>query len=220
MVQYIKRIMIYLLGLFILALGVAVSINSNLGVSPVNSLPYVVSLVTGYDLGNCIIVIFSSYIIAQIVILRKEFKWINLAQVLCSTAFGYFTDFSKWLLQGFVLPTYAGKLVMLAISIVLVAAGVYLYLSVNLLNMPMEGLTGAISKKILPGKPFTEVKVLVDCIVVVIGIGLSLAFMGGLYGIREGTVLSALLVGKVMKVLKRTLDPMIEGFCMAKASVA
>ena len=56
--KFVKRIVIYLAGLFFVALGVAFSVNSNLGVSPVNSLPYVVSRILGKDLGTCVTVIF------------------------------------------------------------------------------------------------------------------------------------------------------------------
>lgn len=210
--SYLKRILVYLLGLFVLAFGVAISVNSNLGVSPVNSLPYVVSLFTGKDLGTCVIVVFTIYIALQIVILRGDFQWFNLLQILCSTAFGYFVDLSKWILGDFALETYGGRLLMLAVSILLVAIGIFLYLSVNLLNMPMEGLTQAMSKKIFKKLPFHEVKVMTDCTVVVIGIILSFVFMGELKGIREGTVLSALLVGKVMKVLQKYSYPLINKY--------
>ena len=213
MEQLIRRIIVYTLGLWVLAFGVAISVNSKLGVSPVNSLPYVVSLISGKELGTCVVIIFLIYILAQIVILRKEFKWFNLAQIICSTVFGYFVDLSKWILGDFALPTYAGRLVMLAVSIVLVSIGVFLYLSVDLLNMPMEGLTKAMSQKIFKKKPFHEVKVLTDCTVVGLGIILSFAFLGELQGIREGTVLSALLVGKVMKQLQKWWLPAIERFC-------
>lgn len=213
MERFIRRILVYTMGLWVLAFGVAISVNSNLGVSPVNSLPYVVSLISGKDLGNCVIVIFLIYILIQIVILRKDFQWFNLAQILCSTVFGYFVDLSKWILGDFALPTYAGRLVMLAVSIILVSIGIFLYLSVDLLNMPMEGMTKAMSKKIFKKMQFHEVKVLTDCTVVAIGIILSFVFLGELQGIGVGTVLSAILVGKVMKRLQKWWLPAIEGFC-------
>ena len=69
--KFVKRIVIYLAGLFFVALGVAFSVNSNLGISPVNSLPYVVSRILGKDLGTCVTVIFIGYILIQILLLRK-----------------------------------------------------------------------------------------------------------------------------------------------------
>ena len=216
--QWVIRIFFYVLGLFFMAMGVAFSVNSNLGVSPVNSLPYVISQVSGAALSTCVIAVFSTYIVFQILILRREFNPINLLQIVFSTIFGYFTDFTKWLLGDFALPTYAGQLVMLAISIVLVAVGVLLYIEVDLVPMPMEGFTMAISKKM--GFKFHNVKVVVDCAVVVVGIVLSLTVFHTLVGIREGTVITAIVVGKLMAILKKPLMPPIRRLCFGEAADA
>lgn len=210
---FIRRVVIYILGLLFLAFGVAFSVNSNLGVSPVNSLPYVVSLITETDMGSCVIVIFGSYILVQILLLRRNFQWINLTQMVFSTLFGYFVDFAKWVVGDFALPTYFGQLAMLAISIILVAAGVCLYMDVKLVNMPMEGMTHAIKGTLLPGLAFHDVKVIMDCVVVGIGVVLSFLFLGRLDGIREGTVICALLVGKLMKPIKKILQPAMDSYC-------
>lgn len=164
-------------------------------------------------MGNCVILIFGSYILVQILLLRRKFQWINLTQIVFSTLFGYFVDFAKWVVGGFVLPTYFGQLVMLAISIIMVAAGVCLYMDVKLVNMPMEGMTHAIRETLLPGLPFHDVKVIMDCVVVGIGVVLSFVFLGRLAGIREGTVICALFVGKLMKPIKKILQPVMDSYC-------
>ena len=211
-----KRVILYAVGLLFMAFGVAFSVNSNLGVSPVNSLPYVISKIIHMDLGNSVILVFSCYILVQILVMRRDFKWINLTQLIFSTIFGYFVDLAKWIVGDFAIPTYAGQLLMLAISILLVAIGVSLYMGVKLVNMPMEGMTHAISEKILKKLPFHDVKVIMDCLSVGIGIVLSFVFLGKLEGIREGTGICALLVGKIMKPLKKVIDPMVQKFCFQK----
>lgn len=199
------RIALYALGLLFMAFGVAFSVNSNLGVSPVNSLPYVVSKISGINMGTCVTGIFSLYIFLQILLLRKEFRWINLTQLIFSSMFGYFVNLAKWIVGDFSIPTYAGQLLMLAISIVLVAIGVCLYMNVKLVNMPMEGLTDAVQRVLFPGRAFHDVKVMMDCLVVIVGSVLSFLCLGKIDGIREGTVLCALLVGKIMKPLQKLL---------------
>lgn len=208
-VRLLKRVFVYALGLFFLAMGVAFSINSRLGVSPVNSLPYIISLVSGIELGTVVMIVFSVFLFLQIVILRKEFKIINLTQLLFSILFGYFVDFAKILLGNFSLPSYAGQLVMLAVSILFVAIGVVLYVNAQLVNMPMEGLTMAVRDRFLVNKTFADAKVIMDSTVVALGMILSLLFLGNVTGIREGTILCALLVGKLMKPLQRVLVPYI-----------
>ena len=83
----------------------------------------------------------------------------------------------------------------------------------DLIVMPMEGLTAAMNKTVFPKKAFHEVKVILDCTVVVVGIVLCFVFLGELQGIREGTVLCALLVGKVMKPMQKVLVPTVKRFC-------
>lgn len=213
--KWIARVVIYTIGLLILAFGVAFSVNSNLGVSPVNSLPYVISLIVEKKLGTCVTVVFISYILLQILILRKDFQWFNLAQILCSTLFGKFVDFAKMVVGDFAIPTYAGRLTMLAISIVLIAIGISMYMGVKLINMPMEGLTAAIASKLSNAK-FHNVKVAVDCIAVGTGIILSFVFLGGLFGIREGTIISAMAIGKVIPYVNKLTLPIIQKFCFEK----
>lgn len=210
----LSKAAVYAAGLLFMAFGVAFSVNSGLGVSPVNSLPYVASLVSGVDMGSCVIAVFCCYVLAQIVIYRRDFKWVNLTQILFSTLFGYFVDFAKAVVGDFSLPTYPGQLIMLAVSMVFVALGVCLYMDAGLVNMPMEGMTSAIAERIVK-KPFHDVKVAVDCLAVGAAILLSFVGLGGLEGIREGTLLCALLVGKMMKPMQKVLAPLVDRICSA-----
>ena len=210
----LRKAAVYAAGLLFMAFGVAFSVNSGLGVSPVNSLPYVVSLVLGVDMGSCVIGVFSFYVLVQILIYRRDFKWINLTQIVFSTLFGSFVDFAKAVVGDFALPTYPGQLIMLAVSMVFVALGVCLYMDARLVNMPMEGMTSAIAERIVK-KPFHDVKVAVDCLAVGAAILLSFVGLGGLEGIREGTLLCALLVGKMMKPMQKVLAPLVDRICSA-----
>ncbi len=213
-IRFAIRVGVYCLGLLLLAFGVAISVNSNLGVSPVNSLPYVISRILDVQLGSCVTVVFCSYIALQVLILGREFQIVNLLQILFSTLFGYFVDFAKLCVGDFAIPTYAGKLVMLAVSIVFIALGILLYLEAELVPMPMEGLTGCIAKKL--GKPFPTMKTVVDCVVVGTGLVLCLVFLGRLDGIREGTVITAVITGKVIALLRRPLSPVVRKLCFGE----
>ncbi len=213
-VQFVIRIGVYCLGLLLLAFGVAVSVNSDLGVSPVNSLPYVISRIIHAQLGTCVTAVFCSYIVLQVLILRRDFQIINLLQILFSTLFGYFVDFAKLVIGDFALPGYVGRLGMLAVSILLIALGILLYLEAELVPMPMEGLTAAIAKKL--NKPFPTMKTVVDCVVVGAGIVLCFVFLGKLDGIREGTVITAIVTGKIIALLRRPLSPVLKKLCFGE----
>ena len=213
-IQFLIRIAVYCLGLLLLAFGVAISVNSNLGVSPVNSLPYVVSQILQVQMGSCVTAIFCFYILLQILIQRREFHPVNLLQILFSTLFGYFVDFAKALVGGWAFPTYFGKLVMLAMSIVLIALGVLLYMDAQLVPMPMEGLSSCVAKKL--GKPFPTMKTVMDCVIVGTGLTLSLVFLGKLDGIREGTIITAVVVGKLIAVCRKWISAPVKKLCFGE----
>lgn len=226
--SFAARIVFYLLGQLVVAFGVIIALNANLGISPVSSTPRAINLaleahgVTFITLGNCVIFFNIVCVLLQFILLRK-FKVVNLFQLLISFAFGYFVDFARFLIGGFVIPTYAGKLVMLALSILLIAIGLSLYLGVKLIPMASEGLGLAITEKI--GKhPYHTIKIVVDCCFVGLALVIMLVFTGGItytapgsttaaWVVREGTVVTALVVGKVMGWLKPVIDPILNRFC-------
>jgi uncharacterized membrane protein YczE len=158
----------------------------------------------------------------QVILLRKEFNPINLTQIIFSTIFGYFVNFTKWMVGDFLLPGgYIGRLGMQCIGIVFVAFGVFLYLDVELVPMPMEGMTMAIAKKV--GKPFPQVKTVVDCTVVLLGVILTVVclhlipFRDPGVRIREGTILAALVTGKVIEIIRKPLSPIVKKICFGES---
>ena len=99
-------------------------------------------------------------------------------------------------------------------SVVLIAIGISLYMGAKLVNMPTEGLASAIASK-LSNKEFHHVKVMVDCASVSAGIILSVIFLGGLQGIREGTIISAIVIGKVIPYANKVTRPLLQKFCFS-----
>lgn len=206
-----QRILIYMLGMFFIALGVAFAVNSDLGISTVSSLPYVISLVLCQPLSLCVTVVFCFAVLLQVVILRRQFEMIQLTQVIFSVLFGFLVDLSGLLLGELCLPGYLGRIIMTLVGVLLIALGVTIYVEADLVPMPMEGLSLAIAKKC--GCPFHRVKVVVDCSLVATGVVLSLCVLGRLEGIREGTVISALLVGPLIPFFRHPIKPVIDRFC-------
>lgn len=201
--QWMKRIAVYALGLFIMALGVAVSKVSDLGVSPVNSIPCVVSEILNIDMGICTTVVFTLFILIQVLIMQREFKKRNLLQIGCSFLFGLFVSLAN-ALAGWIIPacnSYAMRLVYVAVSMVLVALGILLYLEADVLSLPGEGVMQAVSYK--TGIQLSTSKVIFDWSVVFIAALLAVVFLKGLIGVREGTVIAAFGVGLCLKFLSK-----------------
>ncbi len=211
-IYYVKRIITYLIGLFVMALGVSVSKASQLGVSPVNSIPSVVSDILKIDMGICTTAVFIGFILVQFIILRKDFKPVFLLQVLCSTVFGVFVSVSNLLISVF-LPaciSYPMQLFYIVISMILVALGILLYIQANILSLPGEGVMQAISQK--TGIALSTAKIIFDWSVVIIAAVLSLVCLRTLSGVREGTIIAAFGVGLCLKVLNHFFQKPLERF--------
>ena len=231
--KLIRRVIVWAAGLFILSFGVALSINAALGVSPVTSLGYVLSLIdlsargdAALSTGTFVNITFCFLILIQIAILRKKFKWINLAQLLSSTVFGWLVDLTRWIIGDFTLAAYfgertifsignfvvstgyLGQLLMLAASIVIIALGIIIFVDAKMINLPMEGLIVTITEVSQKAK-FHIVKIIADSALVAMGIIFSLIFLGYLSGIREGTVIAAIFVGKVMPFVRKIAVPVL-----------
>jgi uncharacterized membrane protein YczE len=211
-----KRLLVYLAGLYCVAMGVAVSAKSDLGVSPVASLANVVYQIglaqkapAYVNLGNCAFVVFCGYVLVELLLLRREFRPAMLLQLVASLLYGKLVNLAAAMLAFLPTPgNYGMQLVYLLCSIPLVSFGVMLYLTPDILPNPSEGLTLAISKK--SGLSLGSSKVVFDCSVVGLSALTSLAYFHRLVGVREGTVLCALLVGPLMKQMqKRCQAPLL-----------
>jgi len=213
-----KRLLIYLIGLYCIAIGVALSAKSALGVSPVGSLANVLYQIGLYErmpgyvnLGNCTTAVYCLYIMTEALILRREFKANMLLQLLASFLFGQLVNLATAMISFLrTPPNYAVQMLYLLCSVPLVAAGVMLYLSPRILPMPGEGMSLAISKK--SGLSLGASKTVFDCSLVFISALTSLIYFHSLVGVREGTVICALLVGLVMREMQKVCQPSLLRF--------
>ncbi|WP_407392287.1 YczE/YyaS/YitT family protein [Methanobrevibacter sp.] len=202
-----NRYFIYILSLFIISLGASLSIKANLGTSPLICLPYVSSLITKLTVGEVMFVFTLIFIFIQIVLLRKDFEKRQYLQLIVGTIFSAFVDFSL-MLVNFINPTdYISQMALLLFSCLVVAFGVLLEIQTEIVYLPADGVIVAISKVLK--KEFSIVKPFVDTSMVVLAAILSVIFLGYLAGVREGTVISAIIIGPIVKVLKKYLDSFI-----------
>ncbi len=203
-IYILKRYLLLLIGLSIMAFGVAFSIKASLGTSPISSVPYVISLFTPLTVGTATISMHCVFILLQILILRKNYHPIQLMQLPVAFFFGYLTDFGVWAVQGITCNTYWQQWIVCIIGILLVGLGVSLEVKAGVVVLAGEGVVLAICK-VLPKVKFGYMKVGFDVTLVAIACVLSIVFTGRLQGVREGTVAAALLVGLIAKQLGKLL---------------
>ncbi len=160
-------------------------------------------------MGKATILFHVVLILIQIIILRKDFKGKNMSQLIVAVVFGYLTTFSNYLIAFLPTPeNYALRLLLLLVSIILVAVGIFLYLPSDIVPLAGEGAMQAVSQK--TGIAFPRVKVVFDISMVLIS-GITCFFvLRGIGSVGVGTIISAILVGAVlsfiMKLFRERLD--------------
>lgn len=210
------RYIIFIIGLFFAGIGVAFTKHGNLGVTPISSVANVMSLkFPALSLGNWLIIWNCVLIAAQILILHKDFKPIQLLQIPLSILFGLFTDLGMTDVSIIPINSYFMQILMLVIGIIVLAFGISLSVIANVIMNSGEALVKAISDK--THFEFGYVKVGFDVLCVISAVVLSLIFFGGeIVGTREGTIISALCTGIVIKFITKYLRKPVEKIFIQK----
>lgn len=198
-----RRYACFLLGVVINSFGISFITLAALGTSPISSVPYVFSLRFTPTMGQCTFVVNLMFVLLQIVLLRRNFQKIQLLQIGVNLIFSAFIDVSMGVLTPFAPQSYGAELVWLLIGCAVLAFGIYLEVSPKVLMVPGEGLVQALSQ--VSGVEFGSVKVGFDVTLMSLASLCSLFFFHGLQGVGLGTLLSAVLVGLIVKLYRRML---------------
>lgn len=201
-----KRYVLFIISLFFAALGVVFTKHGELGVSPISSVANVMSCkFDSFSLGTWLIIWNCVLIAGQIVILRKTFQPIQLLQIPLSFLFGWFTDLGMWIVSFIPTNSYPARLGMVILGIIILGFGISLSVIANVIMNSGEAFVKAISDKI--HKEFGNVKIAFDVICVILALALSVMFFSfSIVGTREGTIISALLTGVVVKFFSSKLS--------------
>lgn len=198
-IEITKRYVLFVISLFFAALGVAFTKHAELGVSPTSSVANVMSCkFSSLSLGSWLIIWNCILILGQIVILRKQFQLIQLLQIPLSFLFGWFTDFGMWLVSFIPVHSYPMRIVLVFVGVGILGFGVSLAVIANVIMNSAEAFVKAVSDTI--HKEFGNVKIAFDVVCVIISLLLSMVFFDfAIVGTREGTIITALLTGIIVK---------------------
>ncbi|WP_052502666.1 YczE/YyaS/YitT family protein [Halarcobacter anaerophilus] len=199
----VKRVSVFVIGLFIMALGVSLSVRAQLGVSPISCIPYVYSLKLPFTLGEITIIFNFLFILFQMIVLGKEYKFSQLIQLPVVIVFGYCIDITMYLLADLNPANYLQKLILCLVGCVVLAFGIFVLIKTRLTYLPLDGLVIAIIHRFK--KEFGKVKITLDTSMVLIGTASSFILLGTLEGVREGSIIAALSVGAIIRFFSNTL---------------
>lgn len=202
MSRQIERLFWFSAGILINSFGIVLITKGALGTSQISSIPYVLSLQMPFiSFGMFSFIMNMVYIVLQALLLRRQFKPIQLLQIVVNVVFSASIDVFMAMLS-FYAPQQLFTRVLSAIAgCIVLAFGISVEVAPDLIMVPGEGIVAAISK--VSGRRFGSVKVVFDVTLILIAALLSWLFFGNIVGVGVGTLLSAVSVGQFVNLINR-----------------
>ncbi len=200
-----------LISLWIMTAGVAVCVRSHLGSSVISVLPYVFQtagekqLVPALTIGQYTYIMNALLVFGQICILRRNFEWVQLFQLVVGFVFGSLIDVNMLLTTWLAPTTILTQAVAQVAGCTILGFGIALEVRCGSVTMPGEGFPVAISQ--VTGKEFPKVKIFVDTTLVVLGVAACYTFFGAWqwYIVGAGTLFAMFYVGYMVRVIGKHL---------------
>jgi hypothetical protein len=204
-----KRIAALLGGTCFISLGVALLSKAAIGMSPISSFPYVLSLIfPRFSLGEWLLMWNVLFALLQIVLLNKDYKLIYLTQIPLAFLLGYSTDFAKFLMQNVVVTNYASSVLFVILGTMSTALGVYLTVCAKLIMNGPEAFLRTVSEK--TNIQFGTLKSAFDISNMLLAAIVSFVVFGQIVGVREGTIFAAIFTGVFVNLYTRLIDSIKE----------
>lgn len=194
--QEMKDYIVLLISILIVGFAITLITKAQLGATAVTSLAFVISQLSGISFGMMTSIFNIIYVILQMMIQQKNFPKIQLFQFVVSFILGFAIDFADFTLRNLLPETYIQQLGILLIGCAIMGFGVFLQLKAAKVYNPAEGIVYAIANAI--NRPFGVVKTAFDVTLVTLSVILGFVMTGSIIGVREGTIVSALIIGPII----------------------
>lgn len=194
-----RRWITYIIGIYILTLGVSLAIRAGIGISPQSSLTRTMTLVyapLSQGTYNFILELFM--LLLTYLVLPRDFTLKNFASLIPAFVLAAFLDLNLMLTKAIGFDAYSMKFGMLVFADALLALGLFMMIRANLVLMPIDMFVNTIFKR--AGWKWGNIKTTFDCTLLVVSAAIGLAFLGEPKFIREGTILNAILIGQYIKL--------------------
>lgn len=202
MSRQIERLVWFSAGILINSFGIVLITKGALGTSQISSIPYVLSLqVPSISFGMFSFIMNMVYIVLQALLLRKQFKPVQLLQIVVNVVFSASIDVFMAMLSFYAPQQLFTRVLSAVAGCIVLAFGISVEVAPDLIMVPGEGIVAAISK--VSGRRFGSVKVMFDVTLILIAALLSWLFFGNIVGVGVGTLLSAVSVGQFVNLINR-----------------
>lgn len=197
----IKAYILFFISINLLGLGISLTTLAELGTTAIMGPAYVISLFSPLSFGMLTMLVNILFVLAQVILLRGEFPKFQYLQLLVGPVLGASVDLWTYVFSFLIGVNYPIQLMVVLLGCLVIAISIVLQLRANVVTNPAEGIVKVISLKL--NRNFGTVKVLFDLGLVLIAVVLSLLLSGTIYGVREGTLISAVLVGILVKRIQQ-----------------
>jgi len=202
--KILKNYALLIFGLFIMSFGVALSVKSELGTTPISCIPNVLKYAIPLSLGTITIIFNVLLIVIQVIILKNEFQRKQWMQLVVTIIFGYFIDFALYVLTPLEPTDYISQWILCIISCFIIALGVYIEVKSNAIVLPGEGVSLAVRH--VTHIEFGKIKTAFDSSNFIIGGLLSLLLYGSFRGIGLGTIFAGIVVGYIVRFYRKIFE--------------
>jgi uncharacterized membrane protein YczE len=197
-IQWLWRYLFYIMAMTLIALGIILNTKADLGVSPIISVAYSVSIIGNWNFGNITLILYIVFVIAEFVLKGKNCKLFDLLQIVVSIIFTRVINFFDSYIN-LQLDNLWQKLIVLFFAILFTGIGAAVSVNMRIVPNPGDGIVAAVADKIHKKMGITKNIFDIGCIIVSGALGLI--FRGKFVGIGIGTVLAMIFVGRVVALV-------------------
>ena len=201
-----------LVSLYVMTFGVAACVRSQLGSSVISTIPYVMAsagkildYIPGWTIGGYTIMMNAIFVVLQILILRKNFEWVQLFQLVIGFFFGMLIDLNMLLTEWMVSENILVNALVQIAGCTILGFGIAMEVKCDSVTMPGEGISIAIQQ--VTGWSFHKAKIRVDISLVAIAVMLGFLLLGSwkweIVGI--GTLFAMVYVGITVRLFNKHL---------------
>ncbi len=184
-------------GMLVATAGIVFITRAGLGTTPISTVPFTVGEITGLTFGEATFAVNILFVLVQWVLLRSRFHYSSFFQIPIVSVFSWFIDLHMGWTAWIGDDPYVVRFLWGLLGNLFLAFGIYWQVASKTIVQPGEGMVLAFS--VVLRKSFGTVKVWNDVTLVLLAVILGFVCLGHVAGVREGTVVSAFLVGFLIK---------------------
>jgi uncharacterized protein len=205
---FVKKSLFTAFFICVAATGVALGLKAAVGVGAWDAFSQATSTVIHMKVGTFSMIMNLSCVLVQLVILKKDFKWLSFLQIFMAILLGFFVNIVFYdLLANMIIDSYIINMMIYMGSLLVIIMAVALIMSINFLSFPLEAACMAIASK--SKLKFGTIRQLVDVFAIIGAVVIAITFKNPI-PIREGTIIGMLLFGPLIAWFIPRFQPFVK----------